>query len=89
MIPLELTPLYSANSYLNKYWYDTRNTTAWNVFMYELVRGGNAITDLFLQTTLPVLSTAHIGGSYFHHMLHLFCLAHHYASFVRHPRPLR
>lgn len=64
MIPLELTPLYSADSYPNKFWDAPRNTTAWSVFMYELVRAGNAITDLLLQTTRPMLPDAHIGGSH-------------------------
>lgn len=62
MIPLNLTPLYSPNSYPSKYWAAPRNTTEWSVFMHELVRAGNAITDLMLQALLPSLDGAHIAS---------------------------
>ena len=61
MIPLNLTPLYSRTSYPNPNWSAVRNTTEWNIFMYELVRAGNAITDLMFQTVAPRLQGAHIG----------------------------
>ncbi|KAH7909673.1 carbohydrate esterase family 16 protein [Hygrophoropsis aurantiaca] len=61
IIPLDLTILYSANSYPNKYWDEVRNTTEWNVFMKELSRSGNAITDLMLQALAPTLPGAHIA----------------------------
>jgi len=40
-----------------------RNTTEWNVFMKELVRGGNEITSLMLEALVPMLPGAHIGQS--------------------------
>ncbi|KAI6044598.1 carbohydrate esterase family 16 protein [Pisolithus marmoratus] len=36
LIPLNLTPLYSPDSYTNRYWTAPRNTTEWSVFMHEL-----------------------------------------------------
>ncbi|KIM54982.1 carbohydrate esterase family 16 protein [Scleroderma citrinum Foug A] len=62
MIPLNLTPLYSRTSYPNPNWSAVRNTTEWNIFMYELVRAGNAITDLMFQTVAPRLQGAHIAS---------------------------
>ena len=61
MIPLNLTPLYSPTSYPNRFWSAVRNTTEWSVFMYELVRAGNAITDFMFQMAAPRLQGAHIG----------------------------
>lgn len=61
ILPLDLTILYSNNSYLNKYWDLERNTTEWNVFMKELVRAGNEITSLMLEASVPMLPGAHIG----------------------------
>ncbi|KAI0817008.1 hypothetical protein BC628DRAFT_1506727 [Trametes gibbosa] len=61
MIPLEQTPLYSANSYPNRYWTGPRNTTAWNVFMAELTKSGNAIAELMLRDLTPKLHGAHVG----------------------------
>ena len=61
MVPLEMTPLYSANSYPNKYWTAQRNTTEWSVFMRELTTSGNAIARLELQLLAPTLHGAHIG----------------------------
>ncbi|KAH7924946.1 carbohydrate esterase family 16 protein [Leucogyrophana mollusca] len=62
ILPLDLTVLYSADSYPNKYWDAERNTTEWNVFMKELSRSGNAITDLMLQALAPTLPGAHIAS---------------------------
>ncbi|KAH9847599.1 GDSL lipase/esterase [Lenzites betulinus] len=61
MIPLETTPLYSANSYPNRYWTGPRNTTAWSVSMAELTKSGNAIADLMLRALTPSLHGAHLG----------------------------
>ncbi|PIL25409.1 hypothetical protein GSI_13299 [Ganoderma sinense ZZ0214-1] len=61
MIPLETTPLYSADSYPNRYWTAQRNTTEWSVFMKELTTSGNAIARLELQLLAPTLHGAHIG----------------------------
>ena len=61
MIPLETTPLYSTNSYPNRYWTAQRNTTEWSVFMAELTTSGNAIAKLLLQNLAPTLHGAHIG----------------------------
>ena len=61
MIPLETTPLYSADSYPNRYWTAQRNTTEWSVFMRELTTAGNAIARLQLQLLAPTLYGAHIG----------------------------
>ncbi|TBU30111.1 hypothetical protein BD311DRAFT_864315 [Dichomitus squalens] len=61
MIPLETTPLYAPDSYLNLYWDSQRNTTEWSVFMRELTTAGNAIARLELQLIAPTLHGAHIG----------------------------
>ena len=63
MIPLETTPLYSANSYPSLYWTAPRNTTEWSVFMKELTTAGNEIARLQLQLLAPTLHGAHIGQS--------------------------
>ncbi|KAI0666850.1 hypothetical protein C8Q78DRAFT_426008 [Trametes maxima] len=61
MVPLQNTPLYSANSYPNRYWTGPRNTTEWNVFMTELTKSGNAIAELQLKLLAPKLHGAHVG----------------------------
>ena len=61
MIPLQHTILYSANSYPNRYWTEDRNTTAWAVFMNELVSSGNEIARLQLQALPATHPGAHIG----------------------------
>ena len=61
MIPLETTPLYSADSYPNRYWTAQRNTTEWSVFMKELTTAGNEIARLQLQLLAPTLHGAYIG----------------------------
>ncbi|KAJ6540781.1 GDSL lipase/acylhydrolase [Mycena sp. CBHHK59/15] len=61
MIPLELTILYSANSYPNRYWAFERNTTEWSILMTEMVLSGNKLTQLMLQALVPTLSGAHIA----------------------------
>ncbi|KIJ26846.1 carbohydrate esterase family 16 protein [Sphaerobolus stellatus SS14] len=60
MIPLNLVPLYQANSYPNKYWDEQRNTTEWNVFMKELVASGNMLTELMLANLAPTLRDSNI-----------------------------
>jgi hypothetical protein len=61
MIPLELTILYAADSYPNKYWAFERNTTEWSIIMTEMTRSGNKLTQLMLQALAPTLPGAHIG----------------------------
>ncbi|TFK88878.1 carbohydrate esterase family 16 protein, partial [Polyporus arcularius HHB13444] len=61
MIPLQTTPLYSADSYPSRYWTAQRNTTEWSVFMTELTTSGNEIAKLMLQALAPTLHGAHIG----------------------------
>ena len=61
MIPLRHVPLYSPNSYPNRFWTAQRNTTEWSVFMTELVNAGNAISRLMLEALAPTLRGAHIG----------------------------
>ncbi|KAI9567857.1 carbohydrate esterase family 16 protein [Boletus coccyginus] len=61
IIPLDLTILYAKDSYINRYWTAERNTTEWNVYMRELVRAGNRITQLELQALAPSLPEAHIA----------------------------
>ncbi|KAJ7143672.1 carbohydrate esterase family 16 protein [Mycena epipterygia] len=61
MIPLELTILYSANSYPNRYWAFERNTTEWSILMTEMTRSGNRLTQLMLQALAPTLPGAHIA----------------------------
>lgn len=63
MIPLDLTPLYSAGSYPNKHFFMERNTTEWNLFMRELVLSGNKLSQLMLHDIVPELPDAHIGWS--------------------------
>ncbi|KAF9233570.1 carbohydrate esterase family 16 protein [Melanogaster broomeanus] len=62
ILPLDLTILYSNYSYPSRYWTAQRNTTEWNVFMKELVRGGNEITQLMLEAIVPILPGAHIAS---------------------------
>ncbi|KAG1736687.1 carbohydrate esterase family 16 protein [Suillus paluster] len=62
ILPLDLTILYSKDSYPNTYWDLERNTTEWNVFMKELVLGGNEITSLMLEALVPTLPGAHIAS---------------------------
>ncbi|EJD42561.1 hypothetical protein AURDEDRAFT_199605 [Auricularia subglabra TFB-10046 SS5] len=61
MIPLDLTPLYSPNSYPNRYWALGRNTTEWSVLMSELTRTGNALSRLMLRDLAPRLPGSRIG----------------------------
>jgi hypothetical protein len=60
MVPLDKVPLYSANSYPNKYWTEQRNTTEWNVFMKELVAAGNSISELMLANLARTLHGSHV-----------------------------
>ncbi|KAJ7020161.1 hypothetical protein C8F04DRAFT_1145281 [Mycena alexandri] len=61
MIPLELTILYGADSYPNKYWAFEHNTTEWSILMTEMTRSGNRLTQLMLQALAPTLPGAHIA----------------------------
>ncbi|KAJ7449218.1 GDSL lipase/esterase [Mycena latifolia] len=61
IIPLELTILYSANSYPNRFWAVERNTSDWSVLMREMVLSGNALTKLMLQALAPTLPGSHIA----------------------------
>ncbi|KAJ7083595.1 GDSL lipase/esterase [Mycena belliarum] len=61
MIPLELTILYAADSYPNRYWALERNTTEWSILMRETSRSGNRLTQLMLQALAPALHGAHIA----------------------------
>ncbi|KZV78749.1 carbohydrate esterase family 16 protein [Exidia glandulosa HHB12029] len=61
MIPLQLTQLYSANSFPNRFWSFQRNTTEWSVFMTELTLAGNALSKLMLQALAPTLPGSHIA----------------------------
>ncbi|KAJ7020162.1 carbohydrate esterase family 16 protein [Mycena alexandri] len=61
MIPLQLTILYSANSYPNRFWAVERNTSDWSVLMNEMVLAGNKLTELMLQAVVPTLPGAHIA----------------------------
>ncbi|KZT69467.1 carbohydrate esterase family 16 protein [Daedalea quercina L-15889] len=61
MLPLQLTILYSAYSYPNRYWAEQRNTTEWNVFMTEMTNTGNALSAALLSALTPTLTDAHLG----------------------------
>ncbi|KAJ6461036.1 GDSL lipase/acylhydrolase [Mycena sanguinolenta] len=61
MIPLELTILYAADSYPNRFWAVERNTTDWSVFMREMVLTGNEIVKLMLEAAAPTLPGSHIA----------------------------
>ncbi|KAJ3544440.1 hypothetical protein NM688_g5745 [Phlebia brevispora] len=61
MIPLQKTILYSADSYPNRYWTASRNTTMWSDMMNEIVETGNALSNLSLQALPSTLHGAHIG----------------------------
>ncbi|KAF8516085.1 carbohydrate esterase family 16 protein [Gautieria morchelliformis] len=60
MVPLDRVPLYSSNSYPNKYWTEQRNSTEWNVFMKELVAAGNSISELMLANLAHTLPDSHV-----------------------------
>ncbi len=61
MVPLQDTPLYSADSWPNQYWTAERNTTEWSVLMAEMVKSGNALSKALLQILTPTLKGAHVG----------------------------
>ncbi|KAJ7083594.1 GDSL lipase/acylhydrolase [Mycena belliarum] len=61
MIPLELTVLYAADSYPNRFWAVERNASDWSVLMREMVLSGNALTKLMLQALAPTLPGSHIA----------------------------
>ena len=61
MINLENVPLYSPDSWLNRFWTAERNTTEWSLFMRELTTSGNAIAKLMLEALAPTLHGAHVG----------------------------
>jgi len=61
MIPLNLTPMYSPDAYLNRYYPFPHNTTEFSVFINELVTAGNALTRLRLDVLVPSLPDAHVG----------------------------
>ncbi|KAL1727924.1 GDSL lipase/esterase [Schizophyllum commune] len=61
MIPLELTPMYSANAYPNKFTTAAKNATEWHIMMKELTTAGNKIGELLLRDLAPKLEGAHIG----------------------------
>jgi len=60
IVPLDRVPLYSPNSYANRYWTAQRNTTEWNVFMKELVAAGNSISELMLANLARTLPGSHV-----------------------------
>ncbi|KAL1662984.1 hypothetical protein GGF50DRAFT_57866 [Schizophyllum commune] len=61
MIPLELTPMYSANAYPNKFTTAAKNATEWHIMIKELTTAGNKIGELLLRNLAPKLEGAHIG----------------------------
>ncbi|KAF4566047.1 hypothetical protein EYR36_011461 [Pleurotus pulmonarius] len=61
MIPLQLVPLYAADSWPNRFWTAPRNTTEWSVFMTELALSGNALAKLMLKDVASKLRGAHIA----------------------------
>ncbi len=61
MVPLETIPLYSPNSWPNKFWHLERNTTEWSIMMRELVLSNNALVKLMLQDLALKLRGAHVG----------------------------
>ncbi|KAF7419667.1 hypothetical protein PC9H_002259 [Pleurotus ostreatus] len=61
MIPLQLVPLYAADSWPNRFWTAPRNTTEWSVFMTELTLSGNALSQLMLKDLASKLRGAHIA----------------------------
>lgn len=61
MIPLQLVPLYAADSWPNRFWTAPRNTTEWSIFMRELTLSGNALSKLMLKDLASKLRGAHIG----------------------------
>lgn len=61
MIPLQLTPLYSATGIPNQYWSLPRNATEWANVMTELTLSGNALSKLMLRDLAPQLRDTHIA----------------------------
>ncbi|EJD37627.1 hypothetical protein AURDEDRAFT_199603 [Auricularia subglabra TFB-10046 SS5] len=86
MIPLELTPMYSRNAYLNYIWQAERNTTAWNIGMLELTTAGNALSLLFLRNLAPTLPGAHIA--YFDSHALFTSMYYHPAAYLNGTAPI-
>ncbi|VDC02533.1 unnamed protein product [Peniophora sp. CBMAI 1063] len=61
IIPLERLPIYSVDSYPNRYWTAERNTTEWHLFIHELAVAGNTISRLMWESLPAKLPHAHIG----------------------------
>ncbi|KZV91411.1 carbohydrate esterase family 16 protein [Exidia glandulosa HHB12029] len=61
MIPLQLTPLYSAGGHLNRYWNLQRNATEWSIMITELTTAGNALSTLMLKDLAHELPEARIA----------------------------
>ncbi|PFH51606.1 carbohydrate esterase family 16 protein [Amanita thiersii Skay4041] len=61
MVPLDRLPLYSADSYPNKFWTAARNTTEWSVFMKEMVLTGNELARVMLTALPSELPHSHIA----------------------------
>lgn len=86
MIPLELTVLYSVDTYYNHYWTLERNSTAWNIAMAEVTKAGNAISYLMLQQLATTLPGAHIG--YFNSSALFLDMYHNPSQYLNGTAPL-
>jgi hypothetical protein len=64
MVPLNLSPLYSRDSYPNRFWYLEYNTTEWIIFMSELVLAGNELAHFMLEKLPRSLPGATIIGQF-------------------------
>ncbi|KAG8739853.1 hypothetical protein FRC10_005048 [Ceratobasidium sp. 414] len=54
MIPLYLSPMYSATGYTTKFWNLPHDQLEWSILMAELVRSGNELTALRTQYVAPL-----------------------------------
>ncbi|KAI0260737.1 GDSL lipase/acylhydrolase [Gloeopeniophorella convolvens] len=61
MLPSGDLPLYAVDSWPNRYWTQSRNTTDWNLFITEMTVSYNAIAKLMLQALPSQLPGAHVG----------------------------
>ncbi|KAI0047891.1 carbohydrate esterase family 16 protein [Auriscalpium vulgare] len=61
LLPEERLPLYTVDSWPNRYWDTVRNTTAWHLSITELTAAYNAIAKLLLAALPATHPGAHIG----------------------------
>jgi len=61
VIPLQLVPIYTPESYPNKYWTAERNTTEWSLVMEQFACTVTGLATFMLRDLVPTLPGAHVG----------------------------